>query len=90
MNAFIQTMITSLISSKVEKMAASVGISNEVAKKAIAFAVPMIMSKMSDNLATPEGKSSLYEALGQHGKEVDQDGDGLDDNDGHKIATHVF
>jgi hypothetical protein len=90
MNAFIQTMITSLISSKVEKMAASVGVSNAVAQKAIAFAVPMIMSKLADNTATPAGKDGLFGALAQHGKEVDQDGDGLDDNDGHKIATHVF
>lgn len=83
-------MLVWLISNKIIWYAESMGMSKTVAQSVVTFAVPLIMSKLANNVSEKDGLGSLVEALGQHGSEVDQEADQIDSQDGLNILKHIF
>ena len=82
----IQKMIMDGVQDKiVEQIAAKTGLQGDLAKKAIASALPMVMAWLSKNADTDEWKQALDTALEKHADEAN-----TDENEGSKILGHIF
>lgn len=74
MNAIMQMIMSQLGGNTVSQIAQKLGISPQVAEKAVSAAVPLLMSAMARNASNPQGATSLFNALTN-----DHDGSILDD-----------
>ena len=70
-------------------IAKKLGIDENMAKAAIAVAVPAIVGGLAANAKSADGAKSLEKALGSH-KDSSTNLDDIDEADGAKIVKHVF
>lgn len=71
-------------------IAKKIGIDENVAKAAVAIAVPAIVGGLANNAKDKEGAKSLESALGHHKGRAPKKLDDIDEKDGEKIVSHVF
>lgn len=71
-------------------IAKKIGVDENVAKAAVAVAVPAIVGGLAANAKDKDGAKSLENALGHHKGRNPQKLDDIDENDGEKIVSHVF
>ncbi len=70
-------------------IAKKLGIDENIAKAAVAVAVPAIVGGLAANASNADGAKKLESALGHHDKAVTSL-DEVDEADGEKIVKHVF
>ncbi|MEQ1738117.1 MAG: DUF937 domain-containing protein [Rhodoglobus sp.] len=70
-------------------IAKKLGIDENIARAAVAVAVPAIVGGLAANAANADGAKKLESALGHHDKAVTSL-DEVDEADGEKIVKHVF
>lgn len=71
-------------------IAKKLGIDEDIAKAAVAVAVPAIVGGLAANAKDKGGAKSLEKALGKHAGRSPKKLDDIDEAEGAKIVTHVF
>lgn len=71
-------------------IAKKMGIDENVAKAAVAIAVPAIVGGLASNAKDKDGAKSLESALGHHKGRAPKKLADIDEKDGEKIVGHVF
>ena len=76
-----------------DQIAGKLGVDAGTAQSAIGGLLPAILGGLKANAEDPQGAASIQEALSQHSPQLVEGGvnlDEVDDNDGEKIAGHIF
>lgn len=90
MNWFLENMLTSVISSKVEWMAQKMWVSDVVARQVVVFAVPLIISYLTKNNQNDDAKQGFLKATQDPRNAIDQNPDAIDLWDATKMLGHIF
>lgn len=90
MNAFVQNLVTNMLSSKIAGIAKRIWVSEATTKQVMVFAVPLIISYLSKNTTTIEAKQGLLKASQDPRNTVDQDPSDIDSSDASKMLRHIF
>lgn len=78
--------------SSVNAVSQNTGVSNDMVKKLLIMALPLILKYMTQNASSSNGASSLLGALTQHSsrKAIPDQLSAADADDGRKIIGHIF
>lgn len=94
METLLTGMLSKLGDEGIEKIAASAGVDNALAKNILSQATPFLTSKMADNAKSESGRTALSEALKKHDSSVfDKIDDVVNpdvDTKGDKILGHIL
>lgn len=90
MNSFIESMITNLVTSKVQWIATKMWVSDSVAKQVAIMAVPLIINYLTKNTTSPEAKQGLMKATQDPRNTITQDPNDIDLGDAAKMLGHIF
>lgn len=78
--------------SSVNAVSQNTGISNDLVKKLLVLALPLLLKTLTQNASSANGASSLLGALSQHStnKSIPDQLSVVDADDGKKIIGHIF
>ena len=93
--SLLDTLLGSMTNqSSVQSLSGKTGLSGSKISALLTLALPLLLKSMTSNATSPQGASSLLNALAQHGgagkKSVAQQIEEADSTDGKKIVGHIF